>query len=81
MAWVKSGNVKGSPGESGATGDTGAPGATGATGATGDKGDPAPNQVIGSQAGVASELTLWVGTQAQYDAAVKDASTVYVVQS
>ena len=78
MAWTKSGNVKGSPGESGATGDTGA---TGATGATGDKGDPAPNQVIGSQAGVASELTLWVGTQAQYDAAVKDASTVYVVQS
>ena len=44
------------------------------------KGEPAPNQVSGSVGGVAAELVLWIGTQAQYTSiAVKDTNTVYVV--
>lgn len=46
----------------------------------GPKGDPAPSQVTGSVSGVASELTLWVGSQAEYDELAEfDPLTVYVV--
>lgn len=72
MAWNKTGNIKGTPGTNGAPGGKGD---------KGDKGDPAPNQVIGSVAGVETPLTLWVGTREEYDAiGVKDELTVYVVR-
>jgi len=39
-----------------------------------------PGKVTGSNNGVATDLTLWVGTATQYDAiATKDSNTVYVV--
>ena len=68
MAWSKTGNMLGPKGDKGDTGDKG------------DPGEPAPSQVVGSLAGVGSELTLWVGSQDEYDQLGEfDPLTVYVV--
>ena len=80
----------------GDTGPMGLPGKTGATGPQGPKGDPttvngiaadgAGNiQLTAGQVGAVSSppgrnLTLWVGSQSDYDAiANKDADTLYCV--
>lgn len=52
----------------------------GPQGFPGDPGVPELNHVVGSAAGVTAELTLWTGTQDEYDAIpVKDPLTVYAV--
>jgi hypothetical protein len=69
---------EGPAGADGAPGDQGPQGEPGTTSWTGitDK----PNIVVGSNNGTPTDLTLWVGTAAQYAAlSSKDSSTVYAV--
>lgn len=76
-------SLKGEKGDTGAKGSTGAKGDTGATGAKGDTGAAgtnATNETIKNQK-TGTNIKVWVGTQAEYDAVTpKDSATLYMVK-
>lgn len=67
------------PGPQGPQGNAGPQGAQGPQGIQGPEGPTRADLVLGSAAGAATGLTLWVGSAAQYAAAAKNGSTVYIV--
>lgn len=70
-------SLKGEKGDTGAKGSTGAKGDKGDTGATGAAGT---NETIKNQK-TGTNIKVWVGTQAEYDAVTpKDSATLYMVK-
>lgn len=70
-------SLKGEKGDTGAKGNTGAKGDKGDTGATGAAGT---NETIKNQK-TGTNIKVWVGTQAEYDAVTpKDSATLYMVK-
>lgn len=70
-------SLKGEKGDTGAKGNTGAKGDKGDTGATGAAGT---NETIKNQK-TGTNIKVWVGTQAEYNAVTpKDSATLYMVK-
>ena len=73
-------SLKGDKGDTGAKGNTGAKGDKGDKGDTGAAGTNATNETIKNQK-TGTNIKVWVGTQAEYDAVTpKDSATLYMVK-
>lgn len=73
-------SLKGEKGDTGAKGNTGAKGDKGDKGDTGAAGTNATNETIKNQK-TGTNIKVWVGTQAEYDAVTpKDSATLYMVK-